>query len=113
MTMVNSLLTHSIYKRFLGYSRIKDKLIPKFYPQLQGKIEAYNKIAKSEFLAVGEITSIDDGKLNMICLSKHMLTKGTCWYKGANTNDWNFSTNIQRCHIGKKTKQKTVTYVCI
>ena len=57
MTMVNSLLTYSIYKRFLEYSRIKDKLIPKFYPQLQGKIEAHNKIVKSEFLAVGEITS--------------------------------------------------------
>lgn len=41
----NGKLTYSIYKRFLGYNRTKDKLIPKFYPQLQGKIEAYNKIA--------------------------------------------------------------------
>ncbi len=32
------------------------------YPQLQGKIEAYNKIVKNEFLAVEDIPNIDDGK---------------------------------------------------
>jgi hypothetical protein len=30
---------------------------------MQGKIEAYNKIVKSEFLALEDIPSIDDGKL--------------------------------------------------
>ena len=34
------------------------------YPQLQGKIQAYNKIVKNEFLAIEEdIPNIDDGKL--------------------------------------------------
>jgi hypothetical protein len=28
-----------------------------------GKVEAYNKIVKNEFLAVEDISSIDDGKL--------------------------------------------------
>ncbi|MGI0045473.1 MAG: integrase core domain-containing protein, partial [Nitrososphaeraceae archaeon] len=32
-------------------------------PQLQGKIEAYNKIVKNEFLALEDIPNIDDGKL--------------------------------------------------
>ncbi|HEX2406299.1 MAG TPA: hypothetical protein VHJ38_03735, partial [Nitrososphaeraceae archaeon] len=31
-------------------------------PQLQGKIEAYNKIVKNEFLAIENIPNIDDGK---------------------------------------------------
>ena len=32
-------------------------------PQLQGKIEAYYKIVKNEFLALEDIQNIDDGKL--------------------------------------------------
>jgi Integrase core domain len=39
-----------------------DKQIPNSYPQLQGKIEAYNKIVKNEFLAVEDIPNTDDGK---------------------------------------------------
>ena len=31
------------------------KQIPNSYPQLQGKIEAYNKIVKNEFLAIEDI----------------------------------------------------------
>ena len=31
--------TSKIFKRFLEYNNIKDKPIPKSYPQLQGKIE--------------------------------------------------------------------------
>jgi putative transposase len=55
--------TSKVFKRFLEHNRIKDKPIPKSYPQLQGKIEAYNKIVKNEFLATEDISSIDDGKL--------------------------------------------------
>jgi transposase InsO family protein len=44
--------TSKIFKRFLEHNNIKDKPIPKSYPQLQGKVEAYNKIVKNEFLAV-------------------------------------------------------------
>ncbi len=55
--------TSKLFKHFLYKNNIKDKPIPNSYPQLQGKIEAYNKIVKNEFLTVEEITSIDDGKL--------------------------------------------------
>ena len=56
--------TSNIFRRFLIHNRIKDKRIPNCYPQLQGKIEAYNKIVKNEFLAIEEdIPNIDDGKL--------------------------------------------------
>lgn|SRR5574341_891803 len=56
--------TSNIFKRFLVHNHIKDKRIPNSYPQLQGKIEAYNKIVKNEFLALEEdIPNLDDGKL--------------------------------------------------
>ena len=55
--------TSRIFKHFLVHNHIKDKRIPNSYPQLQGKIEAYNKIVKNEFLALEEIPNIDDGKL--------------------------------------------------
>ncbi|HJT83159.1 MAG TPA: IS481 family transposase [Nitrososphaeraceae archaeon] len=51
-----------IFRRFLQRNNIKDKSIPARYPQLQGKIEAYNKIVKNEFLAVENIFNVDDGK---------------------------------------------------
>jgi transposase InsO family protein len=56
--------TSNIFRHFLVHNHIKDKRIPNSYPQLQGKIEAYNKIVKNEFLAVEDIQDIeDDGKL--------------------------------------------------
>jgi transposase InsO family protein len=55
--------TSRIFKHFLVLNHIKDKRIPNSYPQLQGKIEAYNKIVKNEFLALEDIPNIDDGKI--------------------------------------------------
>jgi len=55
--------TSKIIKRFLEHNNIKDKPIPNSYPQLQGKVEAYNKIVKNEFISVEDISSIDEGKL--------------------------------------------------
>jgi transposase InsO family protein len=55
--------TSRVFKRFLVHNHIKDKRIPNSYPQLQGKIEAYNKIIKNEFLALEDILDIEDGKL--------------------------------------------------
>ena len=55
--------TSRIFRHFLVHNHIKDKRIPNSYPQLQGKIEAYNKIVKNEFLALEDIKNIDDGKL--------------------------------------------------
>jgi len=55
--------TSKIFKRFLEHNYMKDKPIPNFYPQLQGKVEAYNKIVKNEFISVEDISSKDEGKL--------------------------------------------------
>jgi NAD(P)-dependent dehydrogenase (short-subunit alcohol dehydrogenase family) len=38
--------TSRIFRHFLVHNQIKDKQISNSYPQLQGKIEAYNKIVK-------------------------------------------------------------------
>jgi transposase InsO family protein len=54
--------TSKIFRRFLKKNNIKDKSIPARYPQLQGKIEAYNKIVKNEFLAVENISDVEEGK---------------------------------------------------
>lgn len=54
--------TSNIFRHFLVHNHIMDKRIPNSYPQLQGKIEAYNKIIKNEFLALEDILNIDDGK---------------------------------------------------
>ena len=55
--------TSNIFRHFLVHNHIKDKRIPNRYPQLQDKVEAYNKIVKNEFLAVEDIPNINDGKL--------------------------------------------------
>ena len=56
-------VTSMMFKHFLEHNNIRDKPIPNSYPQLQGKVEAYNKIVKNEFLAVEQISSIDEGKV--------------------------------------------------
>jgi transposase InsO family protein len=53
--------TSKIFKHFLEHNNIKDKPISNSYPQLQGKVEAYNKIVKNEFISVVDISSIDEG----------------------------------------------------
>lgn len=55
--------TSKAFENFLIHNNIKDKRIPKFYPQMQGKIEAYNKIVKNEFLALEDIPNVVEGKL--------------------------------------------------
>ena len=34
-----------------------NKPIPNSYPQLQGKVEAYNKVVKNEFLSIEDIAN--------------------------------------------------------
>ena len=55
--------TSKMFRRFLQRNNIKDKSIPVRYPQLQGKIEAYNKIVKNEFLWIENIPKIEERKL--------------------------------------------------
>ena len=55
--------TSKMFRHFLVHNQIKDKQIPNsFLSKLQGKIEAYNKIVKSEFIALEDIPNIDDRK---------------------------------------------------
>jgi transposase InsO family protein len=53
--------TSNKFKNFLILNGIKDKQIPKGYPQEQGKVEAYNKIVIAEFLQVEELLDEKDG----------------------------------------------------
>ena len=45
------------------HNNIKDKPIPHSSPQLQGKVGAYNKIVKNQFISVEDISSIDEWNL--------------------------------------------------
>ena len=53
--------TSTKFKNFLILNGIKDKQIPKGYPQEQGKVEAYNKIVIAEFLQIEELKDEKDG----------------------------------------------------
>lgn len=53
--------TSTDFKNFLILNGIKDKQIPKGYPQEQGKVEAYNKIVIAEFLQIEELKDEKDG----------------------------------------------------
>ncbi len=53
--------TSTILKNYLVLNGLKDKQIPKGYPQGQGKVEAYDKIVIDEFLQVEELIDEKDG----------------------------------------------------
>ncbi len=60
--------TSTDFKNFLILNGIKDKQIPKGYPQEQGKVEAYNKIVVSEFLQIEELKDERWGReIRIIC----------------------------------------------
>ena len=67
--------TSTDFKNFLILNGIKDKQIPKGYPQEQGKVEAYNKIVISEFLQIEELKDEKDGQRNTNHLSIHITMK--------------------------------------
>ena len=73
--MVVQKLTSTDFKNFLILNGIKDKQIPKGYPQEQGKVEAYNKIVMSEFLQIEELKDEKDGAENTNYLSIHITMK--------------------------------------
>jgi transposase InsO family protein len=68
--------TSRIFRHFLVHNHIKDKQIPNSYPQLQGKVEAYNKIALF-FLGPRIVSNLNRpipcwvADLGQICLSYH------------------------------------------
>ena len=105
--------TSKIFKRFLEHNNIKDKPIPNSYPQLQGKVESYNKIVKNEFISVENISSIDDGKLRYDMFVKAYNDKREHGGINGLTPSEMFLQTFNRSHNGNNTKQKSVTYVGI
>ncbi len=72
-------------------------------------MEAYNKIVKNEFLAVEDISSIDEGKLRYDMFVK--ASNETREHVGINglTPSEMFLQTFNRLHNGNNTKQKSVT----
>lgn len=100
-----------IFKHFLVHNHIKDKRIPNSYPQLQGKIEAYNKIVKNEFLALEDIPRIDDGKLRYDMFVKaYNEAREHGGIKGLTPSEM-FLQRLITSIMHKGTKQQSVTHV--
>ena len=103
--------TSKIFKHFLQGSDIKNKPIPNSYPQLQGKVEAYNKIVKNEFLSMEDILNIDEGNTRYDMFVKAY--NDTREHGGINglTPSEMFLQTFNRMSITRNTRQKSVTYV--
>ena len=103
--------TSKIFRRFLVHNQIKDKQIPNSYPQLQGKIEAYNKIVKNEFLAIEDIPNIVDGKLRYdIFVKAYNETREHGGINGLTPSEM-FLQRLITSTIRTRAKQQSVTHV--
>ena len=103
--------TSKRFRHFLVNNQIKDKQIPNRYPQLQGKVEAYNKIVKNEFLAVEDIPNIDDGKLRYdIFVKTYNETREHGGINGLTPSEM-FLQRLITSSTHTRTKQKSVTHV--
>ncbi len=103
--------TSRIFKHFLVHNHIKDKRIPNSYPQLQGKIEAYNKIVKNEFLALENIPNKDDGKLRYdLFVRAYNEAREHGGINGLTPSEM-FLQKLITSRIYTKNKQQSVTYV--
>jgi transposase InsO family protein len=103
--------TSKIFKHFLEHNDIKNKPIPNSYPQLQGKVEAYNKIIKREFLSVEYISSIDDGKLRYDMFVKaYNETREHGGINGMTPSEM-FIQRFNNSTVCRMKKQESVTYV--
>ena len=103
--------TSNIFKRFLVHNHIKDKRIPNSYPQLQEKIEAFNKIVKNEFLALEDIPSMDGGKLRYDMFVKAYNEAREHGGINGLTPSEMFLQRLITSTIDKGTKQQSVTHV--
>jgi transposase InsO family protein len=103
--------TSRIFKHFLVRNHIKDKRIPNSYPQLQGKIEAYNKIVKNEFLALEDILDVDDGRLRYDMFVKaYNETREHGGINGLTPSEM-FLQKLIISTVPTMTKQQSVTHV--
>lgn len=78
--------TSTDFRNFLILNGIKDKQIPKGYPQEQGKVEAYNKIVIAEFLQVEELIDEKDGAKKYQSFVNSKSIKRTRWNKWNDTS---------------------------
>jgi putative transposase len=104
--------TSKTFRNFLENKQIKDKRIPKFYPQMQGKIEAYNKIVKNEFLALEDIPNIEEGKLRYDMFVKAYNEAREHGGINGLTPSEMFLQKLITPIIHNTSKQKSVTHVC-
>jgi hypothetical protein len=115
MITESSLHLESSIKHFLVHNHVKDKRIPNSYPQLQGKIEAYNKILKNEFLAVVEdIQDIeDDGKLryDMLFVKAYNEAREHGGINGLTPSERFLQGRLITSAMRTRTKQQGVTHV--
>jgi putative transposase len=103
--------TSKIFKHFLEHNYIKNKPIPNSYPQLQGKIEAYNKIVKNEFLKIEDIPRIDDGKLRYDMFVKAYNEAREHGGINGLTPSEMFIQRFNNSTVCRMKKQESVTYV--
>ena len=105
--------TSRIFKHFLVHSQIKDKRIPNSYPQSQGKIKAYNKIVKNEFLELEDIPHMDEGKQRYDMFVKaYNETREHGGINGLTPSEM-FLQRLITSTIHTKNKQQSVTHVGI
>ena len=98
-------------KRDFGECSDKGKYQIHSYPQLQGKIEAYNKIVKNEFLAIEDIPNIDDGKQRYDMFVKaYNETREHGGINGLTPSEM-FLQRLITSTISIRTKQQSVTHV--
>ncbi|MGD9534396.1 MAG: DDE-type integrase/transposase/recombinase [Candidatus Nitrosocosmicus sp.] len=104
--------TSKAFENFLENNQIKDKRIRKFYPQMQGKIEAYNKIIKNEFLALEDIPNVEEGKQRYDMFVKaYNEAREHDGINGLTPSDM-FLQKLITPVIHNTSKQKNVTHVC-
>ena|SRR6476620_778470 len=112
MTMENNLHPNASNISLCIITSERDKRIPNFYPpQMQGKIEAYTKIVRNEFLALEDVPNIDDGKLRYDRFVKaYNDTREHGGINGLNQLEM-FLQRLITSTIHTKTKQHGVTHV--
>ena len=110
MTMESSLhLGSSSISLYTIISRINEYQI--LIHSCQGKIEAYNKIVKNEFLALEDIPDIEDGKLRYDMFVKaYNETREHGGINGLTPSEM-FLQRLITSTIRTTTKQQSVTHV--
>jgi transposase InsO family protein len=104
--------TSKTFRNFLENKQIRDKRIPNFYPHMQGKIEAYNKIVKNEFLALEDIPNVEEGKLRYnIFVKAYNETREHGGINGLTPSEM-FVQKLITSVMHNTSKQKGVTHVC-